>query len=100
MHTPVERTVCMVQVYSDLQAGSYRCSAMLMGQQANQAAQTSFVVDTIGPAVSISAAPASITNGGLVDFVFASETAASYQCRTLDVGATNTPDFEACQSPK
>lgn len=99
-YTPVNETACIVQVYSNLQAGTYRFSAMLTGQQANQAAQASFVVDTIGPAVSISAAPASITNGGLVDFVFSSEAAAYFQCRTLNVGATAMPDFETCVSPK
>lgn len=73
---------------------------MLTGQQASQAAQTSFVVDTIGPAVTISAAPASITNGALVYFVFASEAATSYQCRTFNIAANTTPDFAGCASPQ
>ena len=89
----------MAQAYSDLQAGTYRFSAMLTGQSANQAAQASFTVDTNGPAVSITGAPDSITNGGLVNFIFASEAAASFQCRFLNVGSSTTPDFTTCVSP-
>lgn len=89
----------MVQAYPDLQAGTYRFSAMLAGQSANQAAQASFTVSTNGPAVSITGAPDSITNGGLVNFIFSSEAAATFQCRFLNVASNTMPNFAKCTSP-
>ena len=88
-----------VQAYPSLQAGTYRFSAMLTGQSANQAAQAFFVVDTDGPTVNITAAPDSITNGGLVTFVFTAEGASYYQCRFLNVTAGTNANFANCTSP-
>ncbi len=89
-----------LQAYVDLQAGSYRFSAMLTGQAADQAAQSVFTIDTDGPVVTITSSPDAINNGGLVSFVFVSEGAAYFQCRWVNVTAgTTTDSFSNCTSP-
>lgn len=72
---------------------------MLTGQSANQAAQSLFTIDTDGPVVTIEN-NVTLSNGGLVSFVFVSEAAASFQCRWVNVTAgTTTGAFVACTSP-
>ncbi|DBA90044.1 TPA: Signal peptide peptidase-like 2A [Trebouxia sp. C0005] len=88
------------QVYTGLQAGSYRFSAMLTGQNAEYAAQSTFSIDTVGPVVNITSGPATISSGGLISFVFVSEAAAYFQCRWVNVSAgTTTGSFNNCTSP-
>ncbi len=90
----------VMQVYTGLQAGSYRFSAMLTGQDAEYAAQSTFSIDTDGPVVNITSGPATISSGGLISFVFVSEAAAYFQCRWVNVSAgTTTGSFNNCTSP-
>lgn len=90
----------MMQAYTGLSAGSYRFSAMLTGQTANEAAQSTFTIDTDGPTVTITSAPDAISSGGLTSFVFVSEAAAYFQCRWVNVSAgTTTGSFDNCTSP-
>ena len=89
-----------LQVFLDLQAGTYRFSTMLAGQTDQSAAQTVFTVDTIGPDVTITSSPDAINNGGVVSFAFVSEGASSFQCRWVNVTAGTTTDpFDSCRSP-
>ena len=91
---------CLMQVYTGLQAGSYRFSVMLTGQDAEYAAQSTFSIDTDGPVVTITSGPATISSGGLISFVFVSEAAAYFQCRWVNVSAgTTTGSFNNCTSP-
>ncbi|KAL0037541.1 hypothetical protein WJX77_001610 [Trebouxia sp. C0004] len=88
------------QVHTGLQAGSYRFGAVLTGQNAEYAAQSTFSIETVGPVVNITSGPASSSTGGLITFVFVSEAAAYFQCRWLNVSAgITTGSFNNCTSP-
>lgn len=86
-------------MYASVQAGSYRFSVSLTGQNSNQAAQSLFQIVLDGPVVDITVPPADPSTGQVVAFKFVSETAAYFQCRWVNVTASTPDDYANCTSP-
>jgi hypothetical protein len=85
--------------YQALADGDYYFSVLARDRAGNlgDVRNVSFSIDTLAPAVTITAAPPTRSNDTTPTFSFSSETGASFECSLTDDGTT---DYVACSSPR